>query len=295
MKVRAWILASRPATLTAAFTPVAVGTACAFAAGHAAWAPALLALFGAFCIQIGTNLANDVFDFEKGADSAGRLGPVRAVQSGLLSPREVRTGMALAFAFATAAGAGLTWLAGWPVLAIGVASILSGIAYTGGPYPLGYHGLGDLFVLLFFGFVAVCGTAFVQTGSVPPIAVWAAIPVGALATAVLVVNNVRDCDQDALVGKRTLAVRLGPTGARVEFALLVGIAELVPMALVGAEGLSLWVLLPLLTVPWAALLVRRLWREQGRSLNGLLARTAQLLLVHGCLLAVGLTLSRSLR
>ncbi len=150
-------------------------------------------------------------------------------------------------------------------------------------------------MLLFFGFVAVCGTAFVQTGSVPPIAVWAAIPVGALATAVLVVNNVRDCDQDALVGKRTLAVRLGPTGARVEFALLVGIAELVPMALVGAEGLSLWVLLPLLTVPWAALLVRRLWREQGRSLNGLLARTAQLLLVHGCLLAVGLTLSRSLR
>ncbi|HTY97372.1 MAG TPA: 1,4-dihydroxy-2-naphthoate polyprenyltransferase [Solirubrobacteraceae bacterium] len=292
MKLRAWILASRPATLTAAFTPVAVGTACAFAVGKLAWGPACLALAGAFCIQIGTNLANDVFDFEKGADTTERLGPVRAVQAGLLSAREVRGGMVVAFGLATAAGMALAWIAGWPVVAIGVASILSGIAYTGGPYPLGYHGLGDLFVVVFFGFVAVCGTAFVQAGAIPTLALWAAVPVGALATAVLVVNNVRDREQDAAVGKRTLAVRLGPTGARVEFALLVATAELIPVALVAVEPVAPWVLLPLLTVPWAALLVRRIWRDQGRALNGLLARTAQLLLVHGCLLAVGLTLSR---
>jgi len=292
VKLRAWILASRPATLTAAFTPVAVGTACAFAVGKLAWGPACLALAGAFCIQIGTNLANDVFDFEKGADTTERLGPVRAVQAGLLSAREVRGGMVVAFGLATAAGMALAWIAGWPVVAIGVASILSGIAYTGGPYPLGYHGLGDLFVVVFFGFVAVCGTAFVQAGAIPTLALWAAVPVGALATAVLVVNNVRDREQDAAVGKRTLAVRLGPTGARVEFALLVATAELIPVALVAVEPVAPWVLLPLLTVPWAALLVRRIWRDQGRALNGLLARTAQLLLVHGCLLAVGLTLSR---
>jgi 1,4-dihydroxy-2-naphthoate polyprenyltransferase len=292
VKLRAWILASRPATLTAAFTPVAVGTACAFAVGKLAWGPACLALAGAFCIQIGTNLANDVFDFEKGADTAERLGPMRAVQAGLLSAREVRGGMVVAFGLATAAGIALAWIAGWPVVAIGVASILSGIAYTGGPYPLGYHGLGDLFVVVFFGFVAVCGTAFVQAGAIPSLALWAAVPVGALATAVLVVNNVRDREQDAAVGKRTLAVRLGPTGARVEFALLVATAELIPVALVAVERVAPWVLLPLLTVPWAALLVRRIWRDQGRALNGLLARTAQLLLVHGCLLAVGLTLSR---
>ncbi|MHB8417832.1 MAG: 1,4-dihydroxy-2-naphthoate polyprenyltransferase [Myxococcales bacterium] len=295
MRLRAWILASRPATLTVAFTPVAVGTACAFAVGRLAWGPALLALFGAFAIQIGTNLANDVFDFEKGADTAARLGPVRAVQAGLLSAREVRIGMWLAFGLASAAGAALAWVAGWPVLAIGAASILSGIAYTGGPYPLGYHGLGDLFVLVFFGFVAVCGTAFVQVGDVPRLAVWAAVPVGALATAVLVVNNARDREQDAAAGKRTLAVRLGAAGARAEFALLLVAAELLPVVLAGVERLGGWLLLPLLTVPWAAFLIRRMWREQGRALNGLLARTAQLLLVHGCLLAAGLLMSRAVR
>ncbi len=293
MKLRAWILASRPATLTAAFAPVAVGTACAAAVGRLAWGAALLALFGAFCIQIGTNLANDVFDFEKGADTAERLGPVRAVQAGLLSAREVRVGMAASFGLASLAGVALTWIAGWPVVAIGVASVLSGIAYTGGPYPLGYHGLGDLFVLVFFGFVAVGGTAFVQVGALPALAIWAALPVGALATAVLVVNNLRDLAQDAAAGKRTLAVRLGPTGARLEYAALLAAAELSPVALAIFERLGPWVYLPLVTLPWALLLVWRVSREEGRELNGLLARTAQLLLAHGCLLSVGLFLSRS--
>jgi 1,4-dihydroxy-2-naphthoate octaprenyltransferase len=292
-KLRAWILASRPATLTAAFTPVAVGTACAFADGKLSWGPALAALFGAFCIQIGTNLANDVFDFEKGADTAARLGPVRAVQAGLLTPAEVRSGMVVAFALATLAGLYLTRIAGWPVVAIGVASILSGVAYTGGPYPLGYHGLGDLFVLVFFGFVAVCGTTFVQTGSVSTLSLWASIPVGALATAVLVVNNVRDREQDAAAGKHTLAVKLGPTGGRVEYAILLLASYAVPVVLVVAQRRSAWVLLPLLTLPWGMGLVRRIWRDRGRELNGLLKRTAQLLLVFGSLLALGISLART--
>jgi 1,4-dihydroxy-2-naphthoate octaprenyltransferase len=295
MKLKAWVLACRPATLTAAFTPVAVGTACAFAVDKLAWGPALAALFGAFCIQIGTNLANDVFDFEKGADTSERLGPVRAVQAGLLSAREVRTGMVVAFGLATLAGLYLTWVAGWVVVAIGIASIVSGIAYTGGPYPLGYHGLGDLFVMVFFGFMAVCGTVFVQAGSVPSLSLWAALPVGALATAVLVVNNIRDRLQDAAAGKHTLAVALGPTGARVEYALLVTVSYLAPLGSMIFEHLSPWVLLPLATMPWGFILIRRVWSGEGRALNPLLKRTAQLLLVHGSLLAAGLSLTRLAR
>jgi 1,4-dihydroxy-2-naphthoate octaprenyltransferase len=290
VKLRAWILASRPATLTAAFTPVAVGTACAYAVGKLAWGPALAALFGAFCIQIGTNLANDVFDFEKGADTAERLGPTRAVQAGLLSAGAVRRGMIVAFGLAALSGVYLITVAGWPVVAIGVTSVLSGIAYTGGPYPLGYHGLGDLFVFVFFGFVAVCGTAFVQVGSVPALALWASVPLGTLATAVLVVNNLRDREQDALVGKRTLAVRLGASGTRAEYALLLLAAFAVPCAL-WSQGRSVWILLPLLTVPLAVSLFVQLTRLSGRPLNRLLKATAQLLLAYGVLFAIGIARS----
>jgi 1,4-dihydroxy-2-naphthoate octaprenyltransferase len=292
--VRAFILAARPATLTAAVTPVVVGTACAFAVGKFAWGPALAALFGAICIQIGTNFANDVFDFEKGADTAERLGPTRAVQAGLLSARAVRTGMIVAFGLAALAGAYLTSVAGWVVVGIGAASILSGIAYTGGPYPLGYHGLGDLFVLVFFGFVAVMGTVFVQAGYVPGFVLWAALAVGALATCVIVVNNLRDIEQDRRAGKRTLAVRLGANGTIAEYALLLGCAYGAPLALVLVDGLSPWVLLPCLTLPWAIWLARQVAQVRGRALNALLKRTAQLLLVHGGLLAAGLALGRQL-
>ncbi len=179
---RAWVLASRPATLTAAVVPVMVGTAVSHALGDFNKGPAVAALLGSILIQIATNFANDVFDHEKGADTEERLGPTRAVQAGLLTPRAVRTGMLVTIALAVATGIYLTWSAGWPIVAIGVASILSGLAYTGGPYPLGYHGLGDVFVMAFFGFVAVCGTVFVETGAVPPLAILASIPVGAIAT-----------------------------------------------------------------------------------------------------------------
>ncbi len=285
---RAWLLAARPATLTAAMVPVAVGTACAAAAGGLRWAPALAALAGAMLIQIGTNFANDVFDHEKGADTADRIGPVRAAQAGLLTPRALFAGMALVFAAAMAIGIYLVSVGGWPIVAIGLASIAAGIAYTGGPFPLGYHGLGDLFVLGFFGFVAVCGTAYVQVGAVPALAWWAAVPVGALATGILVVNNLRDRDTDVRVGKRTLAVRLGAGAARAEYAGLMIVAYAVPPALVALGMAGPWALAPLVTAPVAIALTRGVARTDGVALNPYLGRTARLLLGFGMLLSAGL-------
>lgn len=289
--LRAWLLASRPATLTAAFVPVAVGTACAAAAGGLRWDTALAALLGAFGIQIGTNFANDVFDAEKGADTEERLGPTRAVQAGLIAPRAMRAGMIVAFAFSTACGAYLVLHAGWPVIAIGIASILSGIAYTGGPYPLGYHGLGDVFVMIFFGFVAVCGTALVQVGEIPAIAWWASVPVGALATAILVVNNLRDRLTDVKAGKRTLAVRFGRTGAEIEYGLMLLAAYATPIAM-WLEGVSgPWAMLPIATFPIALRLFEQVRAREGAPLNATLAGTAKLLLVHGVLFAIGIAIA----
>jgi 1,4-dihydroxy-2-naphthoate octaprenyltransferase len=288
---RAWWMASRPATLSAAFVPVAVGTACAHVSGGARWDTALAALLGAFAIQIGTNFANDVFDAEKGADTEARLGPTRAVQAGLITARSMRAGMIAAFALATACGAFLVRHAGWPVVAIGVASILSGIAYTGGPYPLGYHGLGDLFVMVFFGFVAVCGTVLVQTGDVPAIAWLASVPVGALATAILVVNNLRDRHTDVVAGKRTLAVRLGRSGAEVEYGLAVLAAYATPLAMWLRGDAGPAVLLPIATLPIALALLGQVRAREGSALNPTLAGTAKLLLLHGLLLALGIALS----
>jgi 1,4-dihydroxy-2-naphthoate octaprenyltransferase len=285
-----WILAARPATLTAAFVPVAVGTACAYAAGAARLGPALAALFGAVWIQIGTNFANDVFDAEKGADTDARLGPTRAVASGLIGATAMRRAMVLAFGLATAAGVYLAWVAGWPVIAIGVASVISGVAYTGGPYPLGYHGLGDLFVLVFFGFVAVCGTAFVQAGEVPRLALAASIPVGSIATAILVVNNLRDRETDLLAGKRTLAVRLGRRFAIAQYVFLLGLAFAVPILLAACGWSSRWALLPVLSAPLGWVCGREVATARGRRLNATLARTAQLLLLFGALFAVGIAL-----
>ncbi|HET7504424.1 MAG TPA: 1,4-dihydroxy-2-naphthoate polyprenyltransferase [Kofleriaceae bacterium] len=285
-----WIAAARLRTLPAAVVPVVVGTACAAATGGAAPGPALAALGGALAIQIGTNFANDVFDAEKGADGPDRVGPLRAVSAGLISARAMKRAMIGAFAVATALGAYLAAVAGWPVVAIGVASILSGIAYTGGPWPLGYHGLGDLFVMVFFGFVAVCGTAFVQLGGVPCLAIAAAMPVGALATAILVVNNVRDRATDERAGKRTLAVRLGRRAALAEYAALLALAYAVPIGLAIAG--RPWAALPLASAPLAALRLRAVIAAgDGPAFNRCLAATAQLLLVHGLLFAVGLAAS----
>ena len=288
---RAWILACRPATLSASAVPVAVGTAVAHVSGGVKPGPAVACFVGAMLLQIGSNLANDVFDYEKGADTADRLGPTRVVQAGLLEPRAVRRAMALVLALATAVGVYLTAVAGPAIIAIGVLSILSAVAYTAGPYPLGYHGLGDVFVMIFFGFAAVCGTAFVQTLSVPELAWWASVPVGSLATAILVVNNVRDRETDALAGKRTLAVRLGRGGGIAEYVLLVAAAYAVPAALFLTGRATAWVLLPWLTLPLAAVSTREICTLEGRPLNLTLVRTAKLLLAFGVLFTVGIVAS----
>lgn len=284
-----WLMAARPATLTAAIVPVLVGSAVASALEGFRLGPALGALLGACLIQIATNFVNDVADFEKGADTEARLGPTRVVQAGLLSARQVRLGIWVTFGLAVGVGLYLAQEGGWPVVVIGVASILSGIAYTAGPFPLGYHGLGDLFVMIFFGFVAVCGTAYVQLLAVPPLAIWASVPVGALATAILVVNNVRDRETDVLAGKRTLAVRFGRRAGEGEYALLLVLAYAVPVLLF-VLGMPFTVLLPVLTLPLAWKRFGELRTRSGRPLNETLAGTAKLLGLFGLLFAAGIAL-----
>jgi 1,4-dihydroxy-2-naphthoate octaprenyltransferase len=286
----AWLLASRPKTLSAAAVPVLVGTACASARGQVKWGPALAALAGALLLQIGANFANDVFDFEKGADTSERLGPTRAVQAGLISARSMRRGMWLVFALALLIGVYLTFVSGPVILVIGCASIASAIAYTGGPYPLGYHGLGDVFVFIFFGLVAVCGTALVEIGQVPLLALSCAVPVGALATAILVVNNLRDRVTDLGAGKRTLAVRYGRDFALNQYRALLGVSYLTPVALALTGSAGPEVLLTWLSLPLALKTERAVTATEGRALNPLLAATAKLLAIFGVLFALGLSL-----
>jgi 1,4-dihydroxy-2-naphthoate polyprenyltransferase len=293
--IQSWVLAARPKTLSAASVPVLVGSACAYALGGLRVGPALACLAGALLLQIGANFANDVYDYEKGADTAERLGPTRAVQAGLIAPAAMKRGMYLLFALSLLVGAYLTAGAGPVILAIGLVSIGSAIAYTGGPFPLGYNGLGDLFVFAFFGLVAVCGTVLVQLGQVPALAVWCSLPVGALATAILVVNNLRDHEQDARVGKRTLAVRWGPKAVIYEYGLLLALSYAVPLFLATGSARGRFVLLPLLTLPLARKLMRAVATERGRELNARLAGTAKLLLLFGLLFTLGIALDVLLR
>jgi 1,4-dihydroxy-2-naphthoate polyprenyltransferase len=285
---RAWLLATRPATLSAALVPVAVGSACAHAAGSFRARPALACLAGAMLLQIAANFANDLFDYEKGADTAERLGPTRAVQAGLLSPRAVKRGLAVTLGLALLVGLYLTQVAGWPIVVIGLCSVAAALAYTGGPYPLGYHGLGDVFVMLFFGGVAVAGTVYVQAFDIPSLTWPAALAVGALATAILVVNNLRDRETDARAGKRTLAVRWGKQGAIAEYTLLLVMAYAAPLLLVVTGGLGVTALLPGVTLPRALYLLVQVRKREGKELNLVLVSTAQLLLTFGLMLAVGI-------
>lgn len=287
----AWVLAARPATLAVAVATVLVGGAAAIAGGGVRVAPLIAALFGAILIQIGTNFANDVFDHEKGADNAERIGPTRAVNAGLLTPRDVRIGMVLAFGLATVIGAYLIALSGWAILAIGVLSIASGIAYTGGPYPLGYNGLGDVFVFVFFGIIGVGGTAFVAHGSVPPAAWLSGIVVGSLATNVLVVNNVRDHVGDVKAGKRTLVVRFGRGFGLAEYLAML-LLSAVSIALLAALGFaSPLVLVTLLPLAIGLRLYATLRKHSdGPTLNAALVNTAKLMLGVTVVLAATLAL-----
>ena len=288
---RVWLLAARPATLPAAVVPVIVGTGSALHGTHTLNLPVLVpTLLAALLIQIGTNFANDVFDFRRGADTADRLGPLRVTQGGLVTPQQVLVATFVTFGLALVIGLYLVAIGGWPILAIGVVCLLSGLLYTGGPWPFGYHGLGDLVCFLTFGVLAVLGTAYLHTLSISSLDLWASIPVGCLVTAILIVNNLRDIDTDREVGKRTLAVTLGRTGTRLEYALCVAVAYAVAIG-VGVTGkVGLWWWLPLLSLPLAIWLVRFVSQTQGRPLNQALKRTGQLHLLFGLLFAAAMWL-----
>ena len=285
-----WLTAARPATLPAAVAPVLVGTAVAAADDEFRLLVFAATLSAALLIQIGANLANDLFDFERGADTADRLGPPRVTQSGLISPQRVRLGTIVIFGIAMAIGLYLVYVGGWPILVIGALSIVAGVVYTGGPWPLGYHGLGDAMVFVFFGMVAVVGTYYLQAETVSGAVVVAAVPVGLLVTAILVVNNLRDIETDRRAGKLTLAVRLGEWATRLQYTLLVLGPYVCAVALLLVD-VGPWALLSWLTLPIALLLSRTvLLGARGRELNAVLRQTAQLHFAFGALFALGLLL-----
>lgn len=290
-KWRAWVAASRVPTLPAAASPVFVGAAAAAGAGRFRLLPSLVALIASLLIQVGTNLANDLFDFKKGADAGERLGPVRVTQAGLLSAREVAAGTVATFGLAALLGLYLIYVGGWPLLVIGVLSIASGILYTGGPWPLGYHGLGDLFVFIFFGLVATMGTYYVNAGSLSVTALAASIPIALLVTAILVVNNLRDIEADRAARKFTLAVVIGARATRFQYTAMVSVAYLAPLAMRLSGLLSNWFWLPWLSLPVAIDQVRTVARgTEGAPLNRILKGTGQMELLFALLLAVALLL-----
>ncbi len=287
--IEIWAAAARPKTLYAAAAPVLMGGGLAQQAGAFSPAPFLAALVCALLIQIGTNLANDYSDFVRGADTADRKGFTRVAQAGLVSTRELRTAIGLVFGAAVALGAYLVWVGGLPILLVGLASILAGLAYTGGPWPFGYHGLGDAFVFAFFGFVAVLGTYYVQALELRPDLWLAGGAAGALVTAILVVNNLRDRDTDARVGKRTLAVLLGPLGTRIEYSFLLAIGFAAPLV---GSALGVWpssVLVSLAALPLAVSPLRAMWNHRDPvELNAALASTSRLAGTYGLLFTIGL-------
>jgi 1,4-dihydroxy-2-naphthoate polyprenyltransferase len=291
--IRIWLMAARVRTLPAAIAPVLVGTALAGYLHVFHPLRFIAALIGAMFIQIGTNLSNDYSDARRGADTEDRLGPVRVTAGGLVPPRQVLIATYITFGVAVLAGVYLVVVAGWQLLVVGAASILAGVLYTGGPKPYGYEGLGEVFVFLFFGIVAVAGSFFVQTKHLDWEAFALAVPVGLIAAGLLVVNNVRDIETDRRAGKRTLAVRIGRARTRRLFAAMIYVAYLLTPVTWVFGPLEPWLFLPWLTLPLAARVVRTVrTRTDGVSLNQTLARTGQLQLIFCVLLSAGLLLSR---
>jgi 1,4-dihydroxy-2-naphthoate polyprenyltransferase len=302
--LRIWLLAARPATLPAALASVAVGIGAAAAAGGPLRIDTALGCAAvALLLQVLANFANDLSDFRRGADTPERTGPLRVAAAGLVTERQLEIAIAMTIGLAGIVGLWLAWVGGPVLIALGLLAVVAALAYTGGPFPYGYRALGEVFVFIFFGLVAVIGTAYLQVGRLESLFLAAALPPGALITAILVVNNLRDIPTDAAVGKRTLAVVLGERGTQVEYALLLAIAYAVPVALVvlwlagagppaSATPLAAALLLPLLTLPMAWPLLRTV-RQFGerRELNLALKGTARLSLLHSLLFAVGLALA----
>jgi 1,4-dihydroxy-2-naphthoate octaprenyltransferase len=291
-RISAWILAIRPRTLPAAVAPVVVGSALAFSHRSFAFLPAAAAMMVAFFLQIAVNLANDYFDFMKGIDTDDRLGPRRVTQSGLIPSEHVKIGIITTFVLAAVPGLYLLKAGGWPVLLIGLACGLAVLAYSGGPYPLASYGLGDLFVFIFFGLIAVGGTYYVQTLQMTLMSLLMGVIVGLMITAILVVNNLRDIQTDRRAGKHTLAVTIGERGTRIEYSLLHAGAYGLTIVIWQSELTNGFILLPLLSLPLAVALNRTIWiKSSGEILNQALARTVQLALVFSLLLSIGLFLS----
>ncbi|MFA5667880.1 MAG: 1,4-dihydroxy-2-naphthoate polyprenyltransferase [Balneolaceae bacterium] len=290
--LKTWVDAARPKTLAAAFVPVLVGASIVWSETSTLhWAATLIALFCAFLIQIGTNFANDYFDFIKGADTHERIGFIRATASGLVPAKTMLYATIACMTLAFILGLYLVWIGGWVVLAIGIASLIFGILYTGGPYPLGYNGLGDVFVFIFFGIVAVMTTYYINTLEWSESSFWAALAVGALSTNILVVNNLRDIEQDKKAGKKTLGVLFGENLLKWEYTLMILLAFAIPPHFHFQLGYNLWVYLPFLVLPLAFSLVRTIWIEKEKvKLNSVLEKTAQFMILFCVLFSVGLIL-----
>ncbi len=280
-----WILAARLRTLPAAIAPVLIGCAIAYKGGGFHFWAAFFAMLGAILIQIGTNFANDYFDFVNGADTEDRIGPTRATQAGLITPASMKYAFIITFALVVPIIGYMAYRGGWPLIGVGIASIISGILYTGGPKPLGYMGLGDIFVLVFFGPVAVAGTEYVQSLQLSTEAILAGFASGLISTAILVVNNLRDKDTDKHVGKNTLAVRFGATFVRIEYTLCFVITGLITAYLATVH--SLWVFLALLPLLRSVPINRSMWTQSGADLDPNLGKTAQVLILYSLFLSVG--------
>lgn len=280
-----WILAARLRTLPAAIAPVLIGCSIAYQAGKFHFLAAFFAMLGAILIQIGTNFANDYFDFVNGADTDDRIGPTRATQAGLITPTAMKYAFIITFALVVPIIGYMAYRGGWPLIGVGIASIISGILYTGGPKPLGYMGLGDIFVLIFFGPVAVAGTEYVQSLQLSTEAILAGFASGLISTAILVVNNLRDKDTDKHVGKNTLAVRFGATFVRTEYTLCFIVTGVITAYLAFVHGP--WVLLALFPLLRSIPINLSMWRESGADLDPNLGKTAQILILYSLFFSIG--------
>ena len=285
-----WIIAIRLKTLPAAISPVLLGSSLSYKYGYFSSLIFFMTLFAAILIQIGTNFANDVYDFEKGTDRDDRLGPVRATQAGLISPKKMKFSMLGTFSIAILVGCYLAWIGGLPIVFIGIASIIAGIAYTGGPYPLGYNGFGELFVFLFFGIIAVPGTYFLQAGTFTYLSIWLGSCMGMLSAAILVVNNIRDIDTDKVTGKKTLAVYFGILFSYIEFIILIIGPYLILLYLMINKNLDSSIYIVFLSLPIGLKLIFELITNTGIKLNTVLSSTAKLLFVFSLLCSIGLVI-----
>lgn len=289
-KFQIWSLASRPKTLPAAFVPVIVGSSMAIPYGKLNLLAAFIALACSILIQIGTNFTNDLYDFYKGADKPDRKGPIRVLAAGLVTPGQMQLAITLVFGLTFLLGLYLVYLHGFAILAIGILSIIAGLAYTAGPFPLAYNGLGDVFVFIFFGIFGTEGTYYLHFGHFSLPAFFASIPVGALITNILVVNNYRDIEEDKRNGKITLAVLLGKRFTRFQYFFLIFISFVIPFVLYWFYGFKFWVLLPYITFPIAYKLIQMITKLSGEDLNNTLALTAKFSALYGILLSVGIAL-----